>query len=144
MGEYIQESNIELKTLVQFGMTTNQIPIINDKVKEILEMLIKIDGKIISWKNMTATNNSYIASAIPLSTEHTENYFSAPLFRQPQKQQDHLEKQPNRLPLLDSELTSGSTLETFANSWKLGVVSSDINYSQETIENQHQYHYNRG
>lgn len=144
MGEYIQESNIELKTLVQFGMTTNQIPIINDKVKEILEMLIKIDGKIISWKNMTATNNNYIASAIPLSTEHTENYFSAPLFRQPQKQQDHLEKQPNRLPLLDSELTSGSTLETFANSWKLGVVSSDINYSQETIENQHQYHYNRG
>ncbi|KAK6890523.1 hypothetical protein K4I79_000335 [Candida tropicalis] len=144
MGEYIQESNIELKTLVQFGMTTNQIPIINDKVKEILEMLIKIDGKIISWKNMTATNNNYIASAIPLSTEHTENYFSAPLFRQPQKQQDHLEKQPNRLPLLDSESTSGSTLETFANSWKLGVVSSDINYSQETIENQHQYHYNRG
>ncbi|RCK58054.1 hypothetical protein Cantr_06930 [Candida viswanathii] len=143
MGEYIQESNIELKTLVQYGMTTNQIPIINDKVKEILEMLIKIDGKIISWKNLTTTNNNnYIASAVPLSTEHTENYFSAPLFRQSQKQQEHLEKQTNRLPLLDSELTSGSTLETFANSWKLGVVSSDINYSQETIENHHQYPYN--
>lgn len=143
MGEYIQESNIELKTLVQFGMTTNQIPIINDKVREILDMLIKIDGRIISWKTINTTNNNYIASAIPLSTEHTENYFSAPLFRQPQKQQDHFKKQPNRLPVLESELTSGSTLETFANSWKLGVVSSDINYSQETIENPSQYNYNR-
>ncbi|KAL6454058.1 hypothetical protein SBY92_003515 [Candida maltosa Xu316] len=126
MGEYIQESNLELKALIQYGLSTSNVKMINDKVKEILTLLITNDERIISWKINTNKLKNYISSAIPLSTEHTEKYFSAPLFKQ----------HPQQQPIVEEEPTSGSTEVSLSNSWKIGIVSSDLGYSPDSNDNQ--------
>ena len=75
------ESNIELKTLVQYGLSDDQHLVMQDKAKEIFQLLSRHDENIFMWFN-DINIPKYIDSAVPLSTEHTEKYFSAPLFKQ--------------------------------------------------------------
>lgn len=120
MKEYIQESNIELKTLVQYGLSDDQHLVIQDKAKEIFQLLSRHDENIFMWFNDINHSKIHIDSAVPLSTEHTEKYFSAPLFKQ----------QP---PILE-EPSSGSTFDSFSHSWKMGILSSDLKF-HKNIDN---------
>ena len=122
MKEYIQESNIELKTLVQYGLSDDQHLVIQDKAKEIFKMLSHHDEKIFMWFNDSNHSKIHMDSAVPLSTEHTEKYFSAPLF----KQQQQLLEEPS----------SGSTIDSFSHSWKMGILSTDLKFHKNV--NHHQ------
>ncbi|KAI3402911.2 hypothetical protein KGF56_004372 [Candida oxycetoniae] len=82
MGEYIQDANLDLKTLVQYGMQIFHSERVRRKTQEIYTILRESHPIVESWKPETIIANqeknatTTTTTVLPLSSEYAERYFT--------------------------------------------------------------------
>ncbi|KAG7665632.1 uncharacterized protein J8A68_000838 [[Candida] subhashii] len=149
MEHYIHDSNVELKSVVQFGLY-NDSEFVVAKANEILEILIKNDPKIAGWRIETEEGGGggNESSIFSLTSEYAEGFFTAPLYKKQeqklqQKQKGKVSNQKQTRSKNNQAFNSQNNNDTHTSSrssgslphsWNFGVVTSHLNLITEEDE----------